>query len=68
MGPSEDGPNGSSRRHVRVKSELLHDADGDLRFRARCSCGWTSQPVSAGSVVAVWERHHEASTGRASVT
>lgn len=68
MDPSEDGSNGPRRRHVRVKSELLHDADGDLRFRARCSCGWASPPVSAGSVVAVWERHHEASTGRPSVT
>ena len=68
MGPSGDGSNGSGRRHVRVKSDLLHDGDGDLMVRARCSCGWASQPVSAGSVVAVWERHHEASTGRPSVT
>jgi anti-anti-sigma factor len=32
--------------------------DGSTVFRARCSCGWRSQPMPAELIVEVWERHH----------
>jgi hypothetical protein len=38
---------------------LVRSADGGLRFRSRCSCGWASDPVSAALVVAAWEEHCE---------
>lgn len=51
-------------RHVADKSELVRSADGGFRFRARCTCGWASEPVSAERVIAAWEEHCEEARSR----
>jgi len=31
--------------------------DGSLLFRARCSCGWVSEPVDIARTFLVWDDH-----------
>jgi len=59
--PQGGGPEGRAfrTRHVAGKSELVRSADGGLRFRARCTCGWASEPISAAVVLAAWEEHRK---------
>lgn len=58
---------GSARmRHEQLRTEMIELRPGVLRFRARCSCGWTSGPVHMALTVAIWEEHLEAARrGRA---
>jgi hypothetical protein len=50
--PAVPGP------HLRRSSVMVRDAPGVRpRFRAVCSCGWTSDPVEAEQTVFVWMRH-----------
>lgn len=44
-------------QHQQIPSEMIARPDGSKRFRARCSCGWTSDPVEIALSFAVWEEH-----------
>lgn len=55
---------GSGRmRHERLRSERVQLRPGEPRFRARCSCGWTSDPVEMALSFAVWDDHLENTRG-----
>lgn len=56
-----DGPTSGSRRmrHEWLRSEMIQLRPGELRFRACCSRGWTSDPVDMALTVAVWDDHPE---------
>lgn len=46
-------------RHERERSDMERQADGGLLFRARCSCGWVSEPVDIARTFLVWDEHWE---------
>jgi hypothetical protein len=31
--------------------------DHELRFQARCTCGWASEPVTADATPVAWQSH-----------
>ena len=37
---------------------VVANDDVPMMFRARCSCGWVSEPVPASRTVLVWEAHY----------
>ena len=51
-------------KHQERKSELVRGTDGEVRFRAVCSCGWKSEPVSPEQVLISWQDHAESEPGR----
>lgn len=52
-------PDQASRRvrHDRERSDMERKSDGGLLFRARCSCGWVSEPVDIARTFLVWDEH-----------
>ena len=57
--PERPGPphSNGSRRHVEQPTELVRLADGTLRFRVHCICGWQSDVVTADRTVELFEQH-----------
>ena len=47
--------------HEQLSTELAgrDETAGRSVFRARCSCGWISEPVDAGLVLVHWQEHYE---------
>lgn len=50
VGPAERG-------HRDLPSEMIRREDGQLRFRPRCSCGWTGEPVDQSRVMVLFDAH-----------
>lgn len=53
----EPSPTGQRPRHERERSDMERQPDGGLLFRARCSCGWVSEPVDIARTFLVWDEH-----------
>ncbi len=51
-------------RHEERPSDMERTADGNLRFRPRCSCGWIGDAVDQSRVIALWDAHAAGSNGR----
>ncbi len=52
-------PNQPTRRvrHDRERSDMHRQPDGSLLFRARCSCGWSSELEDIARTFLVWDDH-----------
>jgi hypothetical protein len=47
------------RDHEPVRSEMVRVPGAAPRFRPRCRCGWTGDPVDASEVVLAFDAHVE---------
>lgn len=43
--------------HHELPTATFVDDGGTRRYRARCSCGWISDPVDSAQTVLVWDAH-----------
>lgn len=55
--PPPARPSRPKGKHLRERSEMTRQADGTLKFRAVCACGWKSSPVDMSRVGILWEHH-----------
>lgn len=55
--PRESSQPSQRPRHERERSDMERLPDGGLLFRARCSCGWVSEPVDIARTFLVWDDH-----------
>ena len=48
--------------HRELSTVVVGREDVPTLFRARCSCGWLSEPIPASQTVLVWEAHYAGET------